>query len=308
MKTQSTAQGNKVFPKYIKRLTYILVVVLLFYFLYNLGLGPWIVALENWRILLLMTIAAGFGVSIQAMSFNSICSVSDYSVSLTRLFTIWAAAAVVSLVAPIFAGITARTAALVKLGIPWRECLGASFIQVALGVETALITGSISFLFIDWEYSTTAACFLFAAWLLICTASLLLRSDRFKSVKYHKVAKLVGLLTFERKPIVYFWFFMQIVSMSTIYFIGFNGIGGAVSVAECVSLAAVTVLISVLVFLPNGLGVLDLFWVFIAQKSNLSLDEGVAVAILFRLSNFLAALLVITLMQFAHAENEKPQS
>ncbi len=72
--------------------------------------------------------------------------------------------------------------------------------------------------------------------------------------------------------------------------------GGVLDVHEAVLLSALTILISIAIVIPNGLGVLDGLWVWLATSQGLSMDASVALALTLRMGYLIgAAVIWITL-------------
>ena len=96
----------------------------------------------------------------------------------------------------------------------------------------------------------------------------------------------------------YPWYVFQIVLMSVTYYLAFAGLGATLSWAEAIALSSVTVALSLILFVPNGLGFTDALWVVIATRSGLSLEEAVALAIVIRTSHLaVASLLALTTLR-----------
>ena len=83
---------------------------------------------------------------------------------------------------------------------------------------------------------------------------------------------------------------------SPTYYAGYVGLGAAIGFEHAILLATVTIMTSVVVFIPMGLGVLDALWVYAATRAGLSLADSVALAILLRTSYLSAAVFVAALL------------
>ena len=91
-------------------------------------------------------------------------------------------------------------------------------------------------------------------------------------------------------------FALQVPVMAATYFAGYVGMGAAIGFEHATLLAAITIMTSVVVFIPMGLGVLDSLWVFAAKQAGLSLADAVALAVLLRTSYLSAAALLAALL------------
>lgn len=275
------------------RVVYAVLLLLIMVFLYRLGLEPWSLAAENWHLVVLVVVTTGAGLVVQAQSFRTIQPLSDVSVELRRLINIWSLAAISSVVAPLFAGIATRTVLLVKAGMSVGTCLVASARQFWMGVEFSLLLGAVSLPLTDLPYAIPLGCGLAAGWAGFFLVRLFSGAVETKKLPRQSWARQLLASMRERVPLVsYFWFALQPLLMSATFYLAFNGMNAELSIMESMALASVTVLLSVVILVPNGLGFNDAIWVFVATRAGLTLSESVAIAILMRLSHLLSSVLI----------------
>lgn len=278
---------------WLKKLVYLLVLLLVVIFLADLGAAPWRHALTNWPVLLILILSTGGGLMIQAQAFRSV-SVGAAAPFLDTAF-IWSVSAVVSVIAPLFAGIATRTTLLVRAGMSVSNCLVASLRQVWMGVEYALLLAVFSLPFTGWLYADLAVAGALLFWVLMrqLRRRAGTQNDEFSGRRFRR------LLHALHQPVpvkAHLWFVLQVVAMSLTFYVGFNGLGADFGVMQAVALAALTVLLSLIVFVPNGLGVTDVIWVYIASRAGLTLEESVAIAIVLRLGHLSAGLLLWSIL------------
>lgn len=293
MTDDSTPQTSRLrswkWGAWFKKLVYLLVLLLLVIFLADLGAAPWRHALINWPVLLALILSTGGGLMIQVQAFRSV-SMGAAAPFLDTAF-IWSVSAVVSVIAPLFAGIATRTTLLVRAGMPVSNCLVASLRQVWMGVEYALLLAVFSLPFTGWPHAEFALMGALLFWVLMrqLRRRAGTQNDELSGGRFRR------LLLALHQPIpvkAHLWFVLQVVAMSLTFYVGFNGLGADFGVMQAVALAALTVLLSLIVFVPNGLGVTDVIWVYIASRAGLTLEEGVAIAIILRLGHLSAGLLL----------------
>lgn len=285
----------------LRRATYLLVLFLLIAFLADLGAEPWLHALENWPTFLVLILTTGTGLVIQARAFSAVST--GPTPPHLEMLRIWSASAVVSVVAPLFAGIATRTTLLVQQGMSISNCLSASLRQVWMGVEYALLAAALSLPITEWPGASAAAISAFITWLV----SLALRTGVLKTINRGKLpAKIGQLLTAINQPIppkAHMWFAFQVLAMTATYYVGFNWLGADLTFASALALSSLTILMSLLVFVPNGLGVTDALWVFVATEKGLTIEQAVAVAIMIRMSHLAGAAILYLLSNITKPTN-----
>ena len=81
--------------------------------------------------------------------------------------------------------------------------------------------------------------------------------------------------------------------------IAFLGLGAPFSWAETIVLSAITVLMSLISFVPNGLGISDVLWVLVAEQSGLSLEASVSLAILLEFGHLIGITVTFFVLRLA---------
>ena len=272
---------------------YLLIIVLLAVFLFHLGPDPWVIAASRWPVFLALMISIGAGLVVQARSFQTVAPPGTCRLPMLSLVHIWAVSAVLSIVAPLFAGLATRTALLARSGMPLGACLSTSTRQIWMGLEFALLLAAISLPFVLFPNSYLLAAGAAVGWFTM----LAVRQTTGRGVTRNPSpnAHARALLYAIGHPVprhAYPWYVFQIVLMSLTYYLAFAGLGAPLSWAEAIALSSVTVALSLILFVPNGLGFTDALWVVIATRSGLSLEEAVALAIVIRISHLAVALLL----------------
>lgn len=283
--------------KRIQTIAYLIVIVAIGLFLISQGKAPWISALESWKSILVLVLPTGASVVVQAYAFRAV-SVQASAPGGIQTVGIWALSAVISVVAPLFAGIATRTALLIRAGMMFRDCADASIRQIWLGLEYALLLGAISLPLTGWSLAMEGGLVALVGWLLLLLVRLgSARIDVEASVSPFSFMAWLSLLLRPVAAVSHIFFVLQVVTMAATYYIGFNALGASFGVAEAFGLASITVVVSLILFVPNGLGALDLLWVYIGTKSGLSLSDAVSVAIIIRSAHLMAAFLLIVTTQ-----------
>lgn len=271
----------------LRRILYLLAIALVAAFLWRLGSAPWRMAGQHWHVMLAISALSAAGLLVQAMAFRLVAAVASRP-ALPATLAIWSSSAALSVVAPLLAGIAARTALLVRQGMRLEDCAVASLRQVWLGLEYALLLGALALPFTGWELSQAVALPCTAGWL--CMAGLRLYAARRQGPE--PAGRLARALHALRTPVAasaHPWFILQIVAMSAVYLVGFNGLGAEIDMAQALALSSLTVLLSLIAFVPNGLGVTDAVWVVFARSAGVEIETAVAIAIVIRLGHLIAA-------------------
>lgn len=273
--------------RWVRGAAYLLAIVLVAAFLWRMGGDPWRQAAAEWHIMLLLAVLSGFGLIVQAMAFRLV--VPDTSrPQFTVTLAIWSVSAAVSVVAPLVAGLAARTTLLVRHGMGLSACAVASLRQVWLGLEYALLLSSLALPFTGWALSVAITLGCGGAWLAMLATRLLARNKRAGQAS-GRLGRAIDALRAPVPVSAHPWFVLQVLTMSAVYLVGFNGLGAHVTAPQAVALSGLTVVLSLIAFVPNGLGITDAVWIFIARGSGLDLEQAVALAIVLRLSHFAAS-------------------
>lgn len=287
-------------PQRLRKGGYLVALFLVGAFLWRQGRAPWIEAARHWSVTLLVMLSTGAGIIVQALAFRSALPPSEgplprRAISVRRLVHIWAVSAAASVVAPLFAGLATRTALLMRDGLSFAACLTGSSRQVWMSLEFALLFAALSLPCIPTLpgaplFALGAAC----AWLVLFgLRQFAIRGAR--RVGSHRLGRLIRMLGSPFPASAHPWFALQIVLMALTYFLAFNGMGAPLDLPATIALAALTVILSLIVFVPNGLGITDALWIFVAAQSGQSLERAVAMAINIRLAHLLAALMLTAL-------------
>lgn len=290
----------------IRKAIYLLVIGIVTAFLWRQGSAPWLHAAEHWPVMIALAALSAFGLVVQTMSFR-LMTPPEYRPVFSRTLAIWAVSAALSVVAPFLAGIAARTTLLVRHGMSLKHCAVASLRQIWLGLEYALLLSALALPCTIWWFSLTAGAACAVGWITML-------SFRYKTRAYpHEKAsgRFAPLLQAFSAPVpsqAHPWFVLQVLTMTAVYLVGFNGLGAKISVSEAIALSGLTVVLSLLAFVPNGLGITDVVWVALAHSSGLELEQAVAIAIVLRLGHLLGSGLLGMLLQhqLMKEENQDP--
>lgn len=290
-KDDSLVKSKFGFRQRLSQIIYIFVIVLLVWFLFKLGVVPWKYAMSNWSVLLLVMISTGLGSIIQAQAFRKVSIAS--TPPLLSITNIWSAASVVSVVAPLFAGIATRTALLMRSGMSLNACVLTSLRHIWMGMEYGLLLALISLFFTSWPFSSWAAIGSGVVWGVLFVIRVMgsgYTGQENTTVKNSKLSMAINSLRSTIPLTAHPWFILQVLTMSATYYLGFNGMGAELSLAQAMALSSLTVVVSLIVFVPNGLGITDVFWVLVASDAGLVLEQAVAIAIIMRLAHLLSSL------------------
>lgn len=280
----------------LRRLVYVLVLIFVVIFLFRLGSEPWLRAIQRWDVLLALVLSTGAGLFVQAQSFRSVLPSTRSRVAQKTLLHIWAMSAIVSIVAPLFAGVATRTALLMRSGIALKICLTTTSRQIWMGLEFSLLFAALTLPFTRFPYAASIAFCVVLFWFVLLSTRLWVSTRLVMPRSSHSnIKQLLYSLGYHIPSDAYPWFALQILLMSVTYYVGFNGMGAQLEWVESIALSSMTVILSLFVFVPNGLGITDFLWVYIAGKSGLNLEESVAIAVILRMSHLMAALSIIVL-------------
>lgn len=287
----------------IKTCIYIGILLAITVFLYQLGKEPWLLVLEHLPTLLVIIAATGIGILVQAAAFRKSYPKGIAPISVLEAFKIWAASAVISVITPIFAGMATRTTLLVKAGTPLSVCILATTRQVWMGLEYAALTGGIALGFIDIPLAEKFSLLGFLLWMVMLLFRFLVASKESDSVL--KANRYISSLRSTYPVSAHAWFILQLFLMSVVYYAGFNGMGATLNWFEAFALSAVTVFLSLIAFVPNGLGLTDSLWVIVGMQTGLALEASVSLAILIRLGHLLSSVLIYLVLLLFKIESSK---
>lgn len=285
----SSSKKHVVF-QYSKRIVYLIILAVLIFYLYTLGKEPWLQVLKNSSIFLVAILLNMLGIVIQAISFRFTQPKETRNLPLVEMIRIWSLSGFVSVIAPVFAGIATRTTLLIKTGIDLKTIVITSIRQLWMGLEYAILLGGIAAILVEIPGHNWLAGVLTT----IAIIMMLIRKNA-SSSSSAQLKSLDSWITALKAPVVaqaHPWFILQIFAMSAIYYIAYNGLGAKLDLQEAVLLSAMTVLASLVVILPNGVGLLDTLWVLLARRAGLQVDAAAALAIIIRLSYLFATICI----------------
>ena len=274
----------------LSRIVYLVVIGFIAVFLWKQGVEPWQTTLAIWPVMIWVMIVAPFTLTVQAVAFHYCLPANAPIPSLTRLIRIWAIASITSFVAPLIAGLAVRTTLLMKEGIDIRTSSIGTLRQTWLNIDYAWFTVALLLVFYPWSQVPMLGYGLMTAWLVLKLMRIYAKKNRLSSHRYlsnlfpHSLNK----LPWKAQP----WLWGQIMIMAFNYWMAFRLGGAPLSWHSSLLLAGLTILASVAVIIPNGLGVLDALWVWIATQQGLSLAESVALALTMRMGMLLGITVV----------------
>lgn len=276
--------------QWLRRLVYLSILTGLLIYLIRQGTAPWIQLAAHWHAFIAVLTIGLAGYLVQVVTFCECLPLASHKPPLGLVLRIWATAGISSLLAPLMAGLAVRAVLLKQAGVGLREIGVASLRQTWFNLEYALILSAVMLLVFPWPAAPNLGWILTAlgtvAWLARRTAAAGILPSALKMPNF--VGDLVRPPTLSAMP----WLWGQILLMALNYFAAFNLIGAPLTVHESILLAAFTILTSVAVFIPNGLGILDGLWVWLGQHQGLGSNEAITLALTLRLGNLAASLLL----------------
>ena len=287
--------NNRESQRSIKRIVYIAIFAFLVIFLFNMGAAPWLLLVKHIHLMIIVMGIIGLGIIVQAESFRCVCPSGIAVPPLWTISRIWAASATISVIAPVFAGLATRTILIAREGMPVSICLLASARQVWMGLEYAALFGGLVSPFLELPmklYLSAALLSFWVAMLILRTVVITQYTNQNISDSETVYGRFVTALK-EQLPLhAHIWFILQLMLMSAVFYVAFNGFGAELHWQLAVALSSATVLISLIAFAPNGIGISDGLWVIVATQSGMSLEASVALALLLRISHLLGASLL----------------
>lgn len=279
--------------KSAQRVVYILVLLTIAIFLYRQGAEPWRHLAQHWQVFLEIMLITGLGIIVQAMSYKaSIPSTTTIDAPSTiDLIRIWSMSGAISVILPFLAGFGTRTTLLTQAGMPLSTTLTTSGRQAWMGLEYALLIGGLAAPFLDYVWKIWLAVVLLSGWGAM--VALRTSSGRWKITPKTKFTNLLKTLSSPIPLSAHAWFAAQIAMMSMTYFAAFHGFGADLSWADTLALSALTVIASLVILIPNGMGVMDTIWVAVGTKASLTLSTSVAFALTLRLSYLGASIILL---------------
>lgn len=281
--------------KFIQRGIYSLVLLAIAIFLYKQGIDPWQHLAQHWQVFLEVMLITSIGIIVQAKSYKaSIPSTTTINApGITDLIRIWSMSGAMSVVLPFFAGFGTRTTLLVQAGMPLSATLTTSGRQAWMGLEYALLIGGLAAPFLDYVWKIWLAIVLLSGWATMFILRVF--AGKWEIAPHTKITRLLQTISSPIPLNAHIWFSAQIAMMSMTYFAAFNGFGADLSWADVLALSALTVIASLVILIPNGMGVMDTIWVAVGTKASLTLSASVAFALTLRLSYLGASVLILSL-------------
>lgn len=277
----------------VQRGLYIVVLAAIVIFLFRLGPTPWGHVWQHWQTFLAVMAVSAIGIVVQACSFGAVASQGAQVPKPLLLVRIWSFSGALSVIVPIFAGLGTRTALLVRSGMTLSASLFASARQAWMGLEYALMLGAAAAAFTDFSGKIWLVLGLFCAWfVLVLVRHYSHRAHHGAVILNNRAQRIFNALSAPILIRAHLWSAVQVLLMGLSYYTAFHGFGIDIGWAGSLLLAAITVLASLVVLVPNGMGVLDALWVAVGMSASLHLTQSVAFALTLRLSYFAAAILV----------------
>lgn len=250
----------------------------------------WPAALDHWPVAIGVMVFTPFFLAVQAIAFRYCVSSGVNVPALPLLIRIWALASVTSFIAPLVAGLAVRVTLLKREGMDLKTSSYATILQMLINVEYAWITASLLLIFYPWIGSPYLGYLLLVVFVVSKLLYVYLPDYKLFKPRYLNVINAnFPKIPWAAQP----WLWGQIAAMGFNYWLAFRLGGAPLSWNFSLLLASITIFASLAVFIPNGLGVLDSLWVWIANQQGLSVTEGVALALAIRLGFILGAICIL---------------
>jgi hypothetical protein len=269
----------------LRRLFYAGIALGVLIFIWAQGLTPWRLFLTSPLAVTGVAVVSIIGLWVQAKTFVLCLPDEAEPPEFAQLLTIWALGGITSLLAPMLAGVAVRAGMLKRKGLKFRTVMIASMRQMILGVESSALVVGVWLFFRELSSYPHLGSFLIAVWLLLFVARNL-ATYFLANTKW----SWVGGIAAKHKIRVWFYVSMQPVLFALNYWIAYYGVGYPLTMSEAMALAGVTALASLAVVFPNGLGILDAVWVWVAVRNGMELGEGAGLILILRLGYLLGAL------------------
>jgi hypothetical protein len=279
-------------PSYrtLRRIIYAAILIGLIGFLWRQGAAPWSQLAYHWQALMTATALTLLSYLGQSITFRECLPKNAPRPSVIFALRVWAIGSITSLLAPLAAGLAVRTVLFHKAGFELRSIGVASLRQTWLNLEySALILG---FIFTVFPWGDIPL--LGGALLLSGFAAKLARRIMGSKIWPAFPPYISWLFDWTDPPSLRSlpWFCGQILLIGTTYFSAFNLTDAPLSFQEALLLAGAAILITLVNLVPNGLGILDGLWVWLAQLQGLELSGATGLALLLRVANLTAALIL----------------
>lgn len=294
---------KKIWFSRLQRAAYILIVFLLGIFLFQQGIKPWQTLLEHCPAFLSVMLVTAAGTVVQAGAFRACLPRGVVRPQWLPLIRIWVYAGLTSFLAPLIAGLAVRTVLLQRQGLKLKPIALATLKQTLVNLECALMTASLVLIFYPWPDAVWAGWILGLVWgIWWMIKQILIRVDlKLISAYFPSLRGLLKISSWGEQP----WLWGQLMLMTLNYWSAFFLFGIPLTWHESLLLTALTLLMSITVIIPNGMGVLDVLWVWVANKQGFALNESVGLALCFRFG-FLASVFLLWLSLKLLPSNLKP--
>lgn len=275
---------------WMRRVVYLIILIGLIIFLMRQGVEPWLIVGSNWPALLAVVVITAIGILVQANAFLTCLPFNTQYPKLKRVIHIWATSGMMSLIAPLIASLAVRSILLQRQGVSLKASALATIRQAWFNCEYALAIAAITLILDPWPN---------AVWLGYGVALIWFSARLVRTWVPHQGWRWVGkyfpsLPRLSQSPpwAAFAWLLGQVIVMAVNYFVVFTLLGVALSLKESLLLAAITILSSVIVLIPNGLGILDMLWFWIATRHGLVLEASTALVLTMRFGYLIAALIL----------------
>lgn len=283
-----TSPANSSLRNRLRGLVYGAVVIAVVGFVASQGAEPWKVIAGNPGAFFAIMAITGLGLTVQAGAFRACLLSGEPRFPLWKLVGIWAAGGLSSFVAPFMAGLAVRVLLLKRHGMRMRQAAAATLRQSLFNVEVALAVAAgvlivnpfPQFAWLGWMLGG-----LWCAGIVTRRIAIRLAGTWATQSRLRHLPRLITPLPLRTQP----WLLGQVAAMALNYWAAFLLLGHPLTASEALLLAAITILAGVVVVVPNGLGVLDALWVWIAGQKGMGLAESVGLALVLRLGYVAAA-------------------
>lgn len=167
-----------------------------------------------------------------------------------------------------------------------------------MGLEYAALLGGMAFIFIDFPHADYLWVILLILWGSMIVVRILAATKTARDTNPGVSKAVITSLRSIYPASAHFLFILQLVVMSVVYYAAFRGIGANLHWIEALALSSITVFISLIAFVPNGLGLTDSIWVLVAMKAGVTLEASVSLAILIRVGHLISALIIYLVLHF----------
>lgn len=275
---------------WLHRVVYLIILIGLIVFLLRQGVEPWRILIANSQAFIGVMAVTTVGILVQAKAFRLCLPQGSKPPPLSRLVEIWAVSGITSLLAPVVASLAMRTVLLQREGIGLKANVLATVRQTWFNCECALFAGAIVLIAYPWPVVPYLGYGLGLGWLGFWLARKCLLAYSGSYIKLHFPSALR--IAYSPSWPTLLWLSGQVVTMAANYWLVFFLLSAPLAWHESCLLATLTVLASLIVFIPNGLGVLDALWVWVGNRQGLALGESVALALILRFGYLAAAVLL----------------